>query len=126
MQDHLASATKHHIERSNDNRLGRVTKTHRGVLEDARHHIEIFPVFVLGFHEHQHDVGAHTEVRSLIADHQADKILFHFADGKLQHLQRIAADCVHLRVKLEAGNSVADVHKRCAGVFLDHTLLLFD
>src|SRR5258705_510622 len=43
MQHPLASATKHHIERRKDNRLGALTQSSWGVLEDAPHHTEISP-----------------------------------------------------------------------------------
>ncbi len=64
--------------------------------------------------------------RTLIAHDESDKILFNFRKRILQHLKRVAADSVHLRVKLETRNTVADIDQRSTRVFLDNVFLIFD
>ena len=78
------------------------------------------------FHQHQHDVRADAEVRALIAHHEPDEILFNFRERKLQHLKCVAADRVHLGVKLETRHAIADIDQRRTCVFLDDVFLIFD
>jgi hypothetical protein len=58
MEDHLTTAAKNQLKRSDYDRLGRVTQAHHRRLEEAANHIELFPILVLRFHQHQHQVGA--------------------------------------------------------------------
>src|SRR5204863_6452568 len=99
---------------------GRIAQAHGRGLENARHHLELFPVLFLRLHQHQHDVCADAEVWSLISDHEAEKILIDFAERKLQHLQRVAADGIHLRMKLETSDTVAEIDQRSTRILLDH------
>src|SRR5687767_14972736 len=126
VQHHLTTATEDHLKRRDDDRLRRVTQTHRRLLENSRHHVELVPVLFLCFHQHQHDVGADAEVWSLVSDDETDEVFVNFGERKLQHLERVAADGVHLRVKLETRNTITDVEQRRAGVFLDYTRAIFD
>src|SRR5262245_38566028 len=113
MQHHFAAAAEHHLKWRHHYRLRRVAQAHDGALEESTDQVELFPVFVLRFHQHQHDVRAHTEVWALVTNYQANEILFHFAEGKLQHLESVATDGVHLRMKLQARDSITKVDQRC-------------
>ena len=119
MQNHLAAAAKNQIERRYHYWLRRITQTHRRALESSPHQVEFFPVFLLRPHQHQHDVGAHAEVCPLISYYQANEILFNFGKRLLQHLQGVAANRIHLRMKLQARDAVANVDQRGARIFLD-------
>src|SRR6185436_73760 len=116
MDHHFTTAAEDHLERRDHDGLRRVAQTHRRVLKNAAHHVELFPVFLLRFHQHQHDVCADAEVHALVADDESDEVFLDFAECKLQHLKRVAANGVHLRVKLETRDTVANVDQRGAGV----------
>ena len=68
------------------------------------------------------------EISALVADDETCEILFDLVDREVHHLNRVAADRVHLRMKLETRNAVAEIDQRrtriClddAGAFLDRS-----
>ena len=58
VQNHFTAAAKDHLVRRDDDWLRRVSQTHDRRLKVAADQIELFPVFVLRFHQHQHQVRA--------------------------------------------------------------------
>ena len=88
-------------------------------MKEPANHVELFPVFVLRFHQHQHQVRADGKVLTLVADDQADKILLDFVERNLQHLQRVAAYRIHFRMKLETGDAVAEIDQRRTRILPD-------
>ena len=65
-------------------------------------------------------------VLTLITDYQTNEVLFHFSQRSLQHLQRVAADGIHLRMKLQTSHSVANIDQRCSRVLLDNIGAILD
>ncbi len=79
------------------------------MLKEAPNHVEFFPVFVLRFHQHQHQVRADGKILALIAQHEPDEILLNFIERNLQHLERVAANRVHLRMEFETRDAVTEI-----------------
>jgi hypothetical protein len=50
----------------------------------------------------------------------AAKVGGRFFDASLEHLNRVTADGVHLRMELDGQHAVVQVDEACAGVALDH------
>ena len=59
------------------------------------------------------------------ADDERREIAFRFANTRLQHLNGVAADNVHLRVELDAENTVAEIHQAGTSIPLDDAGTLF-
>ena len=56
-----------------------------------------------------------------VANYETDKILIDLIDLSVHHLDRIAADRVHLRMELNAGNPVAKIDQGCSRILLDNS-----
>ena len=55
----------------------------------------------------------------VVADDEGGEVRGGFLHAGLQHLDRVAADRVHLRVELDAQHAVAEVHQAGARVLAD-------
>ena len=82
----------------------------------ADHQVHFVPVALLRLEQQQHQVGAGGEVRRVVADDQRREVLRGFLHAGVQHLDRVAADRVHLRVELDLQHAVAHVDQARAGV----------
>jgi hypothetical protein len=107
VQRDLAAAAERQAGRRDDHRHVRVAQPHRGALEGAHHQVQLVPVLVLRFEQHQHQVGAGGEVQPFVADDERREVLRRLAHAGLQHLHGVGADGVHLRVELHAQHAVA-------------------
>ena len=56
---------------------------------------------------------------AVVADDERGEVRGGFLDAGVQHLDRVAADRVHLRVELDAQHAVAEVDEARAGVLAD-------
>ncbi len=119
MQADLAATAEREARRGDDDRYLRVPQSHGGLLELPDDEVDVVPVLFLCFEEQQHQVGAGGEVRRVVADHERGEVLFRFAHARLQHLQRVGADRVHLGVELDREHAIANVHEAGPGVLLD-------
>ncbi|EKD39983.1 MAG: hypothetical protein ACD_75C00218G0001 [uncultured bacterium] len=119
MEAELGPAAQGHAKgRGNHRHLG-VFDRHGRLLEGLHHHGDIVVGAFGKRHGHHHQVGTDREIHALVANHQADTLLFRPLDRLVGHRQDVAADRVHLRMELETEDAVAQVDNRTAGVFLD-------
>ena len=84
--------------------------------------VDLVPLAFLRGEEELHEVGADAEVVAVAGDDEAGKV----ADGIGRGLEdggdereHVAADGVLERVQLDAGDAVAEIDERCAGVGAD-------
>ena len=56
----------------------------------------MFPVAFLRLEKKQHQIGTGREVLGFVADDERREIAFRLANTRLQHLNGVAADNVHL------------------------------
>ncbi len=125
MQHHFTPTAKDQLKRRHHDRLRRIAQAHHRLLKETANHVQLFPVLILRFHQHEHQVRAHRKVLALIADYQSQEILFDFGQRYLQHLERVAPDRVHLRMKLETGHTIAQINQRGAGVISNDACAIF-
>ena len=109
MQHDLAAAAEREACGRDDDRHVRVAQRHRRALERAHHQVDFVPVLLLRLEQHQHDVGAGREVLALVADDQRRESSPMLPEARVQHLNRVAADGVHLRVEFDAQHAVAKI-----------------
>jgi hypothetical protein len=55
-------------------------------------------------------------VLRVVANDERDEVRGGFLHAQVQHLDRVAADRVHLRMKFDAEHAVAEIDKACAGI----------
>ena len=101
VQRDLATAPEREAGGRDDDRNRGIPQCHRRLLERPDHQVELVPVLFLRFEQHEHQVRAGGEVQPLVADDQRGEVAFRLANACLQHLDRVAADRVHLRVELD-------------------------
>src|SRR4029077_4167632 len=63
--------------------------------------------------------------RRVVADDERGEVRGGFLHGGVNHLERVAADRVHLRMELETDDAVAQIDEARARVALDDARLLF-
>ena len=102
VQRDLAAAAERQPGGRDDDRHVGVAQRQRRALERADHQVDLVPVAFLRFEQQQHQVGAGGEVRRVVADDERREVRGGFLDAGVQHLDRVAADRVHLRVELDA------------------------
>ena len=98
---------------------------HVRLLKRAHHRVDVLPVAFLRLEKKQHQIGTRREVLGFVADDERREIAFRLANARLQHLNGVAADNVHLRVELDAENTVAEIHQAGARILLDDAGTLF-
>ena len=125
VQADLAAAAERQPGGRDDDRDVGVAQRLRRVLERADHQVDLVPVAFLRFEQQQHQVGAGGEVRRVVADDERREIRRGFLDAGVQHLDRVAADRVHLRVELDGEHAVAEIDEARAGVLADDLLPIF-
>ena len=112
--DFGASAEAHPIRRD-DHRTRAELDRRRHSLKGTNSEIDLVPLALLRGEQQLHQVRADGEVRRIAGDDEAPKIAHRFAVG-LERLgdqaDDIVADGVFLRVKLDAGDAIADVDQR--------------
>ena len=116
VQRDLASAAERQPGRADDDRHVRVAQRLRRSLKRADHQIDLVPVAFLRLEQQQHEVGAGGEVRRVVADDQRREVRRRLLDAGVQHLDRVAADGVHLRMELDRQHAVAEIDEAGAGV----------
>jgi len=85
-------------------------------LKRADRHIDVVPVLFLRFEEEEHQIGARGEVESIVADNERNEVARCLEKAGLQHLNRVVAHDVHLRVELDAKDAVSEIHEAGARV----------
>ena len=122
VQRDLAAAAQRQPGGRDDDGHGRVLERHRGLLERAHHQVDFVPVALLRLEQQQHQVGAGREMLGVVANHQRREVCRGFLDRQLQHLDRVAADGVHLRVELDAEHAIAEIDQARARVPADDSV----
>ena len=112
----LAAAAECARERSGDHGLLRILERQVQLLEALDHDGEVVPFAFLGRQKNQGEVRSGAEVLALIGDHHGFEILFRFVEPRAHHAHVIFAEGVHLTVKFDAQDAVAEVDQRCARV----------
>ena len=118
----LAAAAERHARRRDDHRHVGEAKRLRRALEAANHQIDLVPVAFLRLEQQKHQVRADRKVRRVVADHERREVRRGFLDAREQHLARVGADRVHLRVELDRQHAVAEVDEARAGILADDLL----
>ena len=80
--------------------------------------VNLVPIAFLNRGQDQHQVGAHGEVRRLIADHHGIEVFTERLQSGVNHLYGVAANGVHFGMKFQAQHAVAQVDQACPGVLL--------
>jgi len=120
----LAAAAQGQSRRGRHHGLGKVFHPHIGILETRNHRLQDIPIAHLDEEQDLEDVGAGGEIGAVVPHHQADEVfLDHFAT-LVDQLDDHIVQGVHLRMELQAGHAVADIHQRGAGISGDHHLAL--
>ena len=125
MQHHLASATEGQPGRCHDDGHGRVPQPDDGALEAPYHQVDLLPVPFLGFEQHHHQVRAGAEVRRVVTHDQSVEPLCRLSNAADQHLDRVIADGVQLRVEFHREYTILKVHQAGARPSLHDPLPLF-
>ncbi len=125
VQDDFAAAAQRHALRRNDDGARRILQRQVDVLELPHGHVDLVPLLLLRRHEQQHQVGADGKIRRLVGHHHCFKVRPQALDAGVQHGHQVAADGVHLGVKLAAQHAVAQVDEAGAGVALDFLRAIF-
>ena len=116
VQDDLAAPANCQTGGRDNDRHVRVAQRHRGLLEGTDHQIDLVPILFLCFEQDEHQVCAGGEVNAVVAHDQRREVLRRFADAFLQHLDRVAADRVHLRMELDRQHAVAEIDEARPGI----------
>ena len=116
MEHDLTAAAQGPPGGRDDNRHLRIPQPLRGLLERANHQVDLVPVALERFEQHEHEVCAGREIRRVVPDHQGGEIRRRLFHAGVEHLDRVAADCVHLRMELDDEHAVAHVHEACTRV----------
>ena len=126
MERDFAAAAQRHAERRRHHRHRSVLDGHVGLLERIYRGVQLVPIAFLRGQQHQHQVGAHTEILALVGNDHRLKITRGFFDPRANQSHLIAADGVHLAVKLQAHDAVADVDERRPRIPLHHAARALD
>ena len=122
VQAHLGAAAEGHAEGRDDDGTRTELDELGHLLEGADGSVDLVPLAFLRGEEKLHEVGADAEVVAVAGDDEAQEVAdgfrFGLEDGGDQR-DHVAADGVLERVQLDAGDAVADVDERCAGVGAD-------
>ena len=95
---------------------GDIFSADRRALERADHQVDFVPVALLRLEQEQHQVRAGREEVGLGADDERREVPRRLVDAGEDHLDRVAADRVQLRVELDAEHAVAEIDEARAGV----------
>ena len=126
VQADLAAAAQGEAERRRHHRHLGVLQGHVRVLELADGETKLVPLPLLRGEKDEHEVGAHGEVRSLVADDEGVEARLRFLDRGLEHDEGVLPQRVHLGVELHEGTAVAQVQERRARVLLAQASLFLD
>ena len=108
-------------------RLGRELDGLGHALELADGEIDLVPLFFLNRHEQQHHIGADRKIVGVIGDHESVESIARTVrfQGLTDETDNVAAERVHLGMKFDAGDAIAQIDQRRARIFLDHAIGFF-
>ena len=112
VQRNFRAAAEGQAEGRDDDRPRAELDGLRHLLEGADVHLDLVPLFVLRGEQKLHEICAGGEVRGVVGDDEAAEVTDSVAVGAqiLTHeVHDVAAEGIHLGVKLDACDAVADV-----------------
>ena len=126
MQRKSCPSANREPERRNHHRLGRKLYSLSHALKLSDSEIHIIPFFFLHRHEQQHQICADRKVLRIVGDHECVEVVAR--PGRLECLsdQRndVAAQRIHLGVKLDTRHAIPNIDQRRPGVFLHNSVRL--
>ncbi len=110
MQGKLGSASQRLPVGRGHYRFGTETQAHHQILEGHHRLMQLLELSLPGCHANHEEVGPHTEVAGLVADHQANPaVVLQFTERPHAHFDDIRIDGVGMGVNLKAEHAIPHV-----------------
>ena len=126
MKQAFAAAAQGHAGRRADYRKRRELERLKGILALFDHILHHRPSGEIYGKQREAQIDPDRKIAALVVQHQCFEILAHCRNGFADHAQDVRVDGVHLAVKLEAGNAVANIPKTGGPVSQDGLASAFD
>src|SRR5271165_7200079 len=124
MKGDLGAAAEAHPKGRDDDGLERELDGLRHVLELTYGYVNFVPLLLLNAHQQHHEVRADGEVAGIIGDNEGVEVVACATglEGLRDERDDVAAERVHLGVKFDTADAVADIDERRARVLLDYSV----